>query len=922
VLVGRYRERAVLDDVVEAVRRGAGRALVLSGEAGVGKSALLEHLVERATGCRVVRAAGVQSEAALPYAGLHQLCAPLLDRLDDLPEPQRAGLGAAFGMAPGSAVDRFRVALAVLGLLATVAEDGPLLCVVDDVQWWDRSSIQALAFVARRLKDAPIGVVLAVRDCDMVEELAGLPGLPVAGLATADARTLLQSVIRSPLDPRVQDRIVLEAGGNPLALLDLGRAVPAIESAGGYGPVMAPPVPRTIQDGYAQRLMTLSPDVRRLALVVAADPTGDPALVWRAAERLGLRLDRADLAAAADLVDVEGTARFRHPLARSAVYRAAAPEERREVHRALGEATDPERDADRRAWHLAHATDLPDAEVALELERSATRARARGGLAAAAAFLERAAALTPDADARAARLLAAAEAKHLAGGADAALDLLAAAEEGPLDDLRRAELERLRGQIALAATREGDAPSLLLGAARRFNRLDAKPLPLAYLEAFTAAMFAARDEDVVEVAEAVRSARGLADGDGAEHRLVEGMAVLVIEGHEQGTPALADALATLCPETGSPEDRLCWLWLACHAAGLVWDFETWDRLSNEFVGLAREAGAMTVLPLALANRARWMIDAGELAAAGALLDEMEAISELVPRRSPPYVAVALAAVRGDDAEARDVAQAAAAAALERGEHMWLPFVQSAVALLHNGLGRYADAAIAAEKAGAQPLSLWFPTWASMELVEACARLGDRRRAAPALERIVTATSASGSDWGLGAQRLARALMADGDEADRLYSEAIERLDGTGVRLRRARARLLYGEWLRRERRRREAREQLRQAREAFAAMGAKGFAERAARELQASGETARKRTAETSDLLTPREAQVAGLARDGLTNTEIGSRLFLSPRTVEYHLAKVFTKLSIASRNELDVALSAIGDGDDDRAATVQRWRG
>jgi DNA-binding CsgD family transcriptional regulator len=911
VLLGRRTECEALDQLLDAVRAGEGRALVVRGEAGVGKSALLECLIGRASGCRVARAVGVQSETDVPFAGMHQLCAPMLDRLDRLPEAQRDSIAAAFGLRSGRAPDRFLVGLGVLGLLAAVADERPLLCVIDDTQWLDRASAQALGFVARRLLAAPVAVVCAVRESDPVDELAGLPVMRVAGLAPVDARALLRSVIRGPLDERVRDRIVAESRGNPLALRELRRGMTHVELAGGFGPVVPPALPGRIEDSFLRRLEPLARDVRRLLLVVAAEPTGDPVLVWRAAERLGIGVDPAAVAAVADLVEVNGAARFRHPLIRSAVYRAAAPEERRSVHRALAEATDPEADADWRAWHLAHATAEPDEDVAMELERSAGRAQARGGLAAGAAFLEHAAALTPGAARRATRALAGAQAKYLAGAPHAALDLLAVAEDGPLDELQRARAERLRGQIAFASSRGNDAPPMLLKAAKRLGRADPRLARDAYLEALCAVLFAGRlasGGGLEEVAEAARAAPRPSPADRAPDLLLEGLAALITEGYAEGAPVLAPALAAFRAEDASRHDGLSWLWLVCHAAGLLWDLDAWDLLSARFVRLARDAGALTMLPLALTSRAGMHVFAGELDAAASLLDEVQAITDVIGGHGLPYGAAMLAAVRGREGEAIELHHAGIEGAVERGEGLGLPFFHCVAALLYNGLRRYDDALAAAKHACEHPQVLWFPTWGSVELIEAAARTGSSAQAADALRRVSEATGASGSDWGLGIEAFSRALVSEGEAADTLFREATERLGHTGARLTLARAHLLYGEWLRRERRGVDAREHLGIAHEAFASMGAEAFAQRAARELLATGKTARKRNVETVDQLTAQEAHIARLARDGLTNAEIASRLYLSPRTVEYHLAKVFTKLAITSRTQLDSALSRAGD--------------
>jgi DNA-binding CsgD family transcriptional regulator len=912
VLLGRRTECDALDQLLDAVRAGERRALVVRGEAGVGKSALLEYMIGRASGCRVARAVGVQSETDVPFAGMHQLCAPMLDRLDSLPEAQRDSIAAAFGLRSGRAPDRFLVGLGVLGLLAAVADERPLLCVVDDAQWLDRASAQALGFVARRLLAAPVAVVCAVRESDPVDELAGLPAMRLAGLAPVDARALLRSVIRGPLDERVRDRIVAESRGNPRALREVPCGMTHVELAGGFGPVAPPALPGRIQDSFRRRLAPLASDLRRLLLVVAAEPTGDPLLVWRAAARLGVAVDPAALAAAADLVEINGAAaRFRHPLARPAVYSASAPQDRRSVHRALAEATDPEADADWRAWHLAHATAEPDEDVAMELERSVGPAQARGGIAAAGVLLEHAAALTPDAARRATRALAAAEAKHLAGAPRAALDLLALAEDGPLDELQRTRLDRLRGRIAFASSRGKDAPPILLKVAKRFDAAAPRLARDAYLEALCAALFAGRlasGAGLEEVAEAARCSPCPSRADCAPDLLLGGLAALIAEGYAEGAPLLAPALAALRAEDASSLDGLCWLWLPCHAAGLLWDHDAWDLLSARFVRVARDAGALTMLPLALTSRASMHVFAGELDAAASLIEEMQAITDLIGGQGPPYGAAALAAVRGREAEAIELHQAGIEGVVERGEGIGLPFFHCVAALLYNSLGRYDDALVAAKKASEHPQVLWFSTLGSVELIEAAARSGGSANAAEALQRVSQGTRASGSDWGLGVEALSHALLNDGEAADRLFQEATGRLRRTRAHLTLARADLLYGEWLRRQRRHIDAREHLRIAHEAFASMGAGAFAQRAARELLATGNTARKRNMETVDQLTAQETHIARLARDGLTNAEIAGRLYLSPRTVEYHLAKVFTKLAITSRTQLESALSGAGD--------------
>jgi DNA-binding CsgD family transcriptional regulator len=904
--VGRHSECATLIQTIAAVRAGESRSLVIGGEPGVGKSALLQYLADRAAGCRVVRVAGIQSEMELPFSAIHQLCRPMLGGLDRLPGPQGEALATAFGLRSGPVPDRFLIGLAVLGLLAESAEDRPLICLVDDAQWLDRASAQILAFVARRLYAESVACVFAVR-AGGAEELDGLPQLLLGRLTDRDSRTLLRSVVPGRLDESVGERIVSEARGNPLALLELTRGLSQPRLAGGFGLPAADGVPDRIEDAFRRRWAALPADAGLLVLLAAADPVGDPVLVWRAAKALGIDAQAAAPAEAADLCEFGTGVWFRHPLVRSAVYGAASAVDRRRVHQALAEATDEQADPDRRAWHRAHAAAGPDEDVAAELERSADRARARGGLAAAAAFLETAAMLSPDPGRRAHRALQASQAKHLAGAPDAALTLLVAAEAGPLTQWQRAQADLLRGQIAFTTNRGNDAPPLLLAAAHRFTPVDVRLARETYLEALAAALFAgqlAQHGSALEVARAARAAPPPQQPHCATDLLLEGLTALITDGYVHGAPTLRRALAAFRAEETGRQEGLRWFWLACHTAALLWDHDSWDVLSDRFVRLARKAGALTVLPIALTSRAGMHLFAGDFAAAESLLDELSAIAGATGLQNPPYGAVALAAVRGQENEALELRSAAIQGVIERGEGLGLPFVDCLTAILHNGLSGYEQAFTAAEQADRQPQCLWFSTLGSAELVEAAVRHGIPDQSADALVRLSAATYASGSDWGLGTAACAQALLSEGASAEPLYREAIERLARTPVRLTLARAHLLYGEWLRRERRRLDAREQLRTAHAMFTTMGADAFARRAARELHATGETARRRTVETGSQLTAQEAQVARLAMEGLTNSAIGGRLYLSPRTVEYHMRKVLAKLDITSRSQLKHALS------------------
>jgi DNA-binding CsgD family transcriptional regulator len=899
----------VLDRLVDNVRAGQSQVLVLRGEAGVGKTALLEYLQRRASGCRIARAAGVESEMELPFAGLHQLCAPMLHRLGRLPGPQGDALGAAFGLRDGDAPDRFLVGLAVLSLLSDVAEEHPLICVLDDAQWLDRASAQAFAFVTRRLMAESVAVVFAVRESSNDQDLTGLPELQIPGLADRDARALLESVLAGPLDERVRDRFVAETRGNPLALVELPRGLTPAQLAGGFALPGAIPLSGRIEASFQRRLDALPADTRRLLQLAAADPAGDPVLLWRAAQRLAIGNQAAGPAAEAGLLEIGARVLFRHPLVRSVAYRSASLQERQELHRALAEATDPRLDPDRRAWHRAQAAPEPDEDVAAELERSAGRAQARGGLAAAAAFLQRAVTLTVDPARRADRALAAAQSKHQAGAPDTALELLAMAQAGPLDELQQARAELLRAQITFAVTRGRDAPPLLLAAAKRLEPLDATLARETYLDAFSAALFAgrlARGGGVREVAEAVLAA----DWGESSRRsplacnlLLDGLAILTTQGYAAAATTLKGALRAFRDEPMSEEDTLRWLWLACRIARALGDDASWDELTDRQVQLARNAGALSLLPIALIERFGVQLFVGDLDAAASLVAEAEAVVEATGSQLAPQGAIALAAWRGREAEASALIQASRQEVERRGEGLWLIATEWASAVLFNGLGRYEDALAAAEQAAEDPHELGVSTWVPTEIIEAAVRSGAPERAAGPLRRLQEISRAAGTDWALGVEARSRALLSDGEAAERLYLESIERLGRTRIRVALARAQLLYGEWLRRQGRRMDAREQLRIAHQLYTSMGMEGFAERARRELQATGETVRKRSVETHGELTAQEMQIARLANNGLSNQEIGSRLFISARTVKYHLGKVFTKLDISSRAQLDQVL-------------------
>jgi DNA-binding CsgD family transcriptional regulator len=899
-LRGRRQECEALDRLLADLRAGQSQVLVLRGDAGVGKTALLDYVQQRATSCRVERAAGVESEMELPFAGLHQLCAPMLGSMARLPAPQQAAIGTAFGLAAGAAPDRFHVGLALLGLLSEVAREEPLVCLVDDAQWLDRASAQALGFAARRLLAESVALVFVVREPSDEHEMAGLPEMVVRGLRNDDARALLEAVTPGRLDERVRDRIIAETRGNPLALLELPRGLTAAELAGGFGRPDAQPLASRIEQSFMRRLESLPGATQTVLLTAASEPVGDVTLLWRAAEELGVGRDAAAPAEAAGLIELGARVQFRHPLVRAAVYRAATVPDRREAHRALAEVTDPEADPDRRAWHRASAAVGPDEEVAGELEQSAARAQARGGVPAAAAFLERATGLTADPARRGPRALAAAQAKLDAGSPDDASALLATAELCPLSRLDRARLIRLRAQIAFARRRGNDAPPLLFEAAKDLEPLDAELARETHLDALGAAIFAGRlgtDPGVVEMAEAARAAPPGPQPPRPVDLLLDGVARRLSEGYVAGIHPLRRAL-----EAVQQEEDIRWHWLACRIASEVWDDETWEELATSQVRIARETGALAVLPLALTYRSGTHLHAGEFAATSALIDEAGALNRSIGGAPLMYTQLLLAAWRGERTQMSSLMELAIPNATGRGEGRALSWGEYAYALFYNGLGEY-EAALAAALPASEHDDLGLVSWALIELVEAATRSDRPDIAAATVERLAERTQASGTDWALGIEARSRALLSDGEAADALYREAVERLARTRVTVHLARAHLVYGEWLRREQRRSDAREHLRVAHEMFDRFGAEGFAERARRELSATGETVRKRTVEAHDVLTPQEAQVARLAAGGHTNSEIGAQLFISPRTAEYHLHKVFTKLDISSRRQLRGAL-------------------
>ncbi|MEU6251437.1 AAA family ATPase [Streptomyces sp. NPDC047043] len=895
-LLGRGAECTRLDEMIIGVRAGESRVLVVRGPPGVGKSALLEYAEDAVTGGRVLRASGVESEMELAFATLHQLCSPLLVGLRSLPVPQRAALETVFGMREGAPPDRFLVGLAVLSLLSGASEERPLLCVVDDAQWLDRASAQVLGFVARRLLAEPIGFLFGTRRPEA--ELGGLPELEVTGLTDADAHALLNSATHARLDQPIRDRIVAETKGNPLALLELPRGLSMTRMAGGLGLLNADTLPGHVEQSFLSRIQELPEQTRLLLLIAAAEPVGDPDLMHRAAERLGVTLATALAGGTDGLLTIDERVTFRHPLVRSAVYRAAEAKDRRAVHLALAEVTDPQVDPDRRAWHLASAAAGPDEAVAAELEQSAGRAQARGGLAAAAAFLQRSVAMSEDPARRADRALAAAGAGLQAGDFQAAHRCLDTAERDARDEWGRTRTQLVRGQLAFASGMAGDAPPLLLDAAQRLEAFDMDLARETYLTAWGAAVFAADADSQLRISRAIASLPRPQGEPRLIDQLLSGYGLLVAGDRAAAVSVLQEAVPALARMAS--QDFLRWGWIVVGLGTSLWDEGIIRSMFARGVRLTRDTGALADLTVYLTSLAGSTAWAGDFAGAAALVAEAELFAAATGSPMAPTGALRLESLRGREEEASALIGAVIEQTRAGGQSLGLGVAQWSAAVLYNGLAKYEQAALAG-RAASEIHEPWISTYALAELVEAAVRISDEDLARGALERMVDAMEACTTDWALGTSARTRALLSDAAHADELFREAVERLGRTQLRPELGRAHLLYGEWLRRERRRGEARQHLRTAYEMFTSIGMEAFAERARRELLATGETVRKRTVEASSSaeLTPQERQIALLVRDGLSNPEVGARLFLSPRTVEWHLRKIFTKLSITSRRQL-----------------------
>lgn len=903
MLLGRHAECRRVEQLLGEAKAGHSGALVVRGEAGIGKTALLQHLRGRAEerGFRIETSTGVEAETQFAYAGLHQVCAPLLDQMPALPEPQQLALSVALGRDAGSAPDRFLVGLAALGLLSEAAERNGLLCLVDDAQWLDQASAEVLAFVARRIGAERLAMVFSLRDDGTGGTVfAGLPELHLSRLGDADARMLLDSVVPAPLDDEVRDRIIAEARGNPLALLELPAHTPPARLAGGFQQPDLSDVSSRVQTEYRNRADGLPEESRMLLLIAAADPTGDPALLWRAAAHAGIAPDSAAPAESAGLVEIESRVRFRHPLARSAVYRAADQTDRRRAHAALAAVTDPATEPDRVAWHAAQASSGVDERVAAELERSATRASARGGYAAAGAFLLRATQLTPNPADRAGRALEAAHAVHEAGASDTALDLLATAEAGPLDDFQRARLALLRAQIVFHLTRRQDVPEMLLRAAGDMAPFDSDLAHETHLHALDAALVVG-GPTTHNVAEAALADPSLERARRPADRLLLALSTTMIRGFAEGVPPLRDALQSLCDPAPSDSQRKryrSWLWLAARSAVGILDDDLAYRLAEANVRSAREAGSLAGLASALNFHANILALGGELTRAGEMAGQSSAISESTGGATMRHAETIVSAWRGDAAAVSRLHGLTLQDPRNPADGAEVGLAAYAMAVLHNALGDYEKAQRAATIT-CECVALSLSSVGLAELIEASARVGDTQSAARALEELSDRADACDTSWARGVEARSRALTIVGQTAEPHYRAAIEHLEASRMAGEAARAHLVYGEWLRREGRRQEAREELRIAHDLLSRIGAEAFAARAANELRATGEHPRKRTTQSAHELTAQELQIARHVATGATSREVGAQLFLSPRTIEAHLRSIYRKLGITSRREL-----------------------
>ncbi|HEY6887000.1 MAG TPA: LuxR C-terminal-related transcriptional regulator [Solirubrobacter sp.] len=899
-MVGRARELEQLQRVSDELQRGSSAALVVHGEPGIGKSTILERFVATQTSVQIVSCSGVESEMELPWAALHQVCGSLLDYLPRIPAPQSAALRSAFGLTEDGVPDPFLCGLAVLGLLAEAAEERPVLCVIEDAYALDRVSLTTLAFVSRRLHAESVGLMFSVRE--IPRELANLPQLRLEGLPATDAGALLDAVVHAPLDPAVRARLIAESHGNPLAIIELASHGHVRRLAGGYDVPAIGRLPARLQESFIGAVRALDSDTQRVLLLAAADPTGDAALLRRAALARGLEVPDASDESVARLIAFSPSVRFRHPLVRSAIYAGATEAERRTAHRALAEAFEHDEAPDRHVWHLAQSLDRPDAAVAETLERAATGAQARGGWAAAAAFLSRAAQITPDPVARARRELAAARARFQTGDAEGAQALLSSAQARDLDQRLRADAELLRAQVESYLTHGADAPAQLLAAARALKPFDPALARETYLEAVQAAVFAAHLATDATPRSIARAA--LSEAPTIElARPVDLLSDALIRHYAEGAvaPARRALDAILAEVPPSPETQRV-LWVATVLAAETLDADAMAALAERAVESARESGMVLRFPVPATSLAAITMMRGNLGAANALLHEAMTVAEHAGAPAPRSALLGLKAWRGEVDSYDELAASVAAEAEHLNQGQILCYIDAATARLRNGLGHYRDALDLCRRMLAVDIPIYGYVIA-FEYAEAASRAGTATEIQSAYRYLSTLTEAAHTQWSRGLRALSRALLDDEADPGEAFEESLAEFGQSPLRSYQARVHLLYGEWLRREGRRQVSRRELRIAHDELSRIGCEGFAARAARELALSGEKSRRRTPTMDDALTPQELQVAQMAAAGLSNRQIAERMYLSHRTVGAHLYRVYPKLGITSRNQLHIVL-------------------
>jgi DNA-binding CsgD family transcriptional regulator len=903
MLVGRSNEQAAIDRLLTAAREGHSGALVLRGEAGIGKSALLEHARERAGGFTVLRGVGIESESELVYAALHQILRPVLNRIDQLPDPQAASLRAAFALSDETVDDRFRVSLGALTILAEAAEERPVLCLVDDAQWLDQGSAAALVFAARRLKAESLVMLFAARDDETRPFVApDLPELRLSSLSSLDSRLLLSDRLGPTVPAGVVEWLAESANGNALALVELPATLTDRQLAG-QDPVSGTLPPATsVEHIYLEKVNALSEPVRRLLVLAAAEETGARATVERAAAELGLDIGELTAAEVAGLlrVDAEQIV-FRHPLVRSAIYRGAGFIDRERAHRTLAVVSAAEGSADRAAWHRAAATVGTDDEVARELEETADRARLRSGHAAAAAALDRAAELSGDTDSKARRLVTGAAAAWKGGRPEHATALLDRAGPIVLDPRLRAELDHVRGAMGWRCGELLASCEILMTGAASVPPVDSRHALRMLVDAGLVAIDAG---DYARVAEAGQRAAALPRSEDEEDAFLRDLLVGVGSLTEGKTaheiPLVVEAIA----RATDFDDPSLLIWAAVGASA-VGEEEIEATILRRAVAVARASAAVDTLTTMLVTFtvSGWIANrfaVGAEAAEGLRLAKEAGL----PNAARLHLASLawLAAVKGRDDECRAYAADVNESARANGHGLANSIAEWAVALLDLSIGRPDATATRLASLSTAPAGVGHPYMAlnsAPDLVEACVRTNREETAQTAFAMLEGFARRGAPNWALGLAARCRALLATDSEVERNFEEALRLHADANRPFDRARTQLLYGEFLRRERRRTDAREHLRAAVEAFEDLGAAHWEERARAELRASGETSRKRDASTLADLTPQELQIARLVAEGSSNKEVAAQLFLSPRTVEYHLRKIFMKLGISSRSEL-----------------------